>query len=402
MLNRPKERRRRPQTDLERLAVSPLFDDAWYLRAYRHVAATGMAALDHYFQIGGREGLDPHPLFDTRHYLSLAGPSAHNQPLLHYVSTPPEHAVSPHPLFDSVWYCERYSDVVSSGLAPLEHFVAIGAGERRNPSPQFNTAEYLRIHPEAENEGVNALLHMVMLGGRRLGEIPLPKQPGAPKSRVTVVRGSLLPSTLVNDPSDIAIIMPSADLPRARQTADLLLERAGIPAHVILAHDTAGQGFIASINAISSCLQTRYIVYLEENAYPGFGWLRTARDRLEATGKGLLAFNCGRWQGRVAAFGMVRMQWVTQLYGGPVFNPAYRHEKADAELTVIARATDQLMYDPGAVLLAVEGGTPPGTRSPYDRALFGERFRSGFDRTVPLSALKPLASSYYVGTEFRR
>lgn len=199
------------------------------------------------------------------------------------------------------------------------------------------------------------------------------------------------------DPEGIAVIMPCLDREAAHATARLLVQRAGIAARVFTVEDTLRQGFIATLNATAAQVDVKYIVYLAEDAFPGENWLRTAHQRMEETGKGLLAFNCGKWQGRIAAFGMVRKSWVRQVYGtGAILHPAYRAHKADNELTVIARATEQFIYEPESVLIENDPGKTFKEDPPEDKAIFHRRFQGGFDGLVSLKRLKPLAEAYLV------
>lgn len=198
------------------------------------------------------------------------------------------------------------------------------------------------------------------------------------------------------DPEGIAVVMPCIDREKAMNAARLLLRRSGVAARYFVVEDTARQGFIRTLNDVSAKLNVKYLVYLAEDAFGGVDWLKKAHDRLEETGKGLLAFNCGKWRGRVAAFGMVRRDWVQSLYGGAVLFPGYKAHKADNEITVIARVTDQLVYDPACLLLENDGRKVFRENVPEDKSLFHRRFREGFDGIVELERLKELASAYFV------
>jgi hypothetical protein len=212
---------------------------------------------------------------------------------------------------------------------------------------------------------------------------------------IRVVDAARLDGFAISDPGGVAVVMPSIDVARARATAELLVDLAGMPAHVIIAEDTQRQGFIRTLNEVAARLDVRYVVYLAEDAFPGEQWLSRAFETMEATGKGLLAFNCGKWRGRIAAFGMVRMDWVRDLYGGPVFFPGYNARKADNELTILARIQGAFVYAPDCVLVEIDPrkGT---TREPpsEDRKLFKRRFLDLFDGLADAAALTPLASEY--------
>lgn len=196
---------------------------------------------------------------------------------------------------------------------------------------------------------------------------------------------------------EIAVVMPSVDASAGYETARLLARRAGMSATYYVVEDGLRQGFIATLNAAAARLDFRYIVYVAEDAFPGEDWLKLAYEQLEASGKGLLAFNCGKWHGRVAAFGMVRKDWVEKIYeAGRILSSEYRAHKADNELTVIARVFDQLVYAPDSVLIEHDAGKEFVETEPDDKATFHRRFLSGFDRLVDVEVLKPLAKAYFV------
>jgi hypothetical protein len=161
-------------------------------------------------------------------------------------------------------------------------------------------------------------------------------------------------------------------------------------------HDTLHQGFIKTLNDTASRVSTKYIVYLAEDAFPARNWLHCAYDTLEKSGKGLLAFNDGKWNGRIAAFGMVRVQWVASLYGGLIFCPEYISHAADNELTVIARAQDMYEYNPECVLMEYDPYKDFVGSNPRDKEFFEKRFLKGFNGLVSTKKLQKLASEYNV------
>jgi glycosyltransferase involved in cell wall biosynthesis len=188
-----------------------------------------------------------------------------------------------------------------------------------------------------------------------------------------------------HDPNAIAIVMPSIKIGRALATARLLIRRAGMKANLFIVEDTLRQGFIRTLNASAERMDAKYLVYLAEDAYPGQDWLEFAYSQLESSGKGLLGFNCGKWHGRIAAFGMVRKSWVKRLYDGAILYPGYINHRADNELTEIARATNQFVYGENAVLLEIDpvkvfrkSEDEAGNFHSEDRELFKSRRRKRF------------------------
>jgi hypothetical protein len=197
------------------------------------------------------------------------------------------------------------------------------------------------------------------------------------------------------DSGGVLVIMPSIRLRKAVRTARTLARRAGMPCTILVVRDSLRRGFVPTCNAVMARAAAKYVVYLAEDAFPGLDWLRLAHEALERSGKGLLGFNDGKWKGRIAAFGMVRVDWARSIYGGPLFYPGYAAHGADDELTVIARTQDQYAYDPDCTLFEYDPDKVFGAGK-GDRAMFHARFRGGFDGLVPLEKLAPLAGEYTV------
>lgn len=204
---------------------------------------------------------------------------------------------------------------------------------------------------------------------------------------------SSVPNT---DPKGIAVIMPCIDKAQGQKTAEILQRRAKMDCEVLVVYDSSRQGFIKTLNDAAARITTKYIVYLAQDAYPGWGWLKCAYDALEKSGKGLLAFNDGKWAGWIASFGMVRMSWVKTLYNGPVFYPGYKTHAADKELTVIARCQDMHVYKPECTLLEYDPDKDFGGGNIVDKRIFIHRFRNGFMGIVPFEKLYDLAREYKV------
>ncbi|WP_052507594.1 glycosyltransferase [Desulfonatronovibrio magnus] len=198
------------------------------------------------------------------------------------------------------------------------------------------------------------------------------------------------------DPEGIAVIMPCTDTQAGLSTSRHLMRRADISCSILIIHDTIRQGFIKTLNQTFWRTTARYIVYLAQDAWPGRGWLKCAYDALENSGKSLLAFNDGKWQGRIASFGMVRSKWVKKLYQGNFFYPGYHSHAADNELTVIARALKEHLYHPQCTLVEYDPEKDDKRPDLGDIALFRKRFMKGFDGLVSWDKLRPLASEYKV------
>lgn len=230
-----------------------------------------------------------------------------------------------------------------------------------------------------------------------LGRVPA----GDRAAGIRLIDARELASFRHDDTGGVLVIMPSIRVRKAMRAARTLVKRAGMTCTVLIVRDSSRRGFVATCNAVVEKAAVKYVVYLAEDAFPGLDWLRLAHDALERSGKGLLGFNDGKWRGRIAAFGMVRLDWVRPIYGGPLFYPGYVARGADDELTVIARAQDQYVYDPDCTLFEYDPDKIFGAGK-GDRAIFRARFRGGFDGLVPLERLAPLADEYGVTWDAER
>lgn len=115
---------RRRSEEARLIAESGLLDDAFYRATYPGVAAAGMGSLMHYLWFGAAEGRDPHPLFNTRHYLGQKPDLAPGEnPLAHYIRSGWRQGLDPHPAFDTSGYLEAHPDLAVSGPNPLVHFL---------------------------------------------------------------------------------------------------------------------------------------------------------------------------------------------------------------------------------------------------------------------------------------
>ena len=64
-------------------------------------------------------------------------------PLAHYLLRGAAKGRDPHPIFDSKYYLSQDPDATKTGLTPLEHYLRFGAKRGRTIHPLFD-AEYYR------------------------------------------------------------------------------------------------------------------------------------------------------------------------------------------------------------------------------------------------------------------
>jgi hypothetical protein len=200
---------------------------------------------------------------------------------------------------------------------------------------------------------------------------------------------------------DICVVMPCIDTEKGMACAARLQAKAGIAADYVVSVDSKRQGFIKTLNQTARVSDAKYVVYLAEDALPGENWLKVAYEQLEHSGKSVLGFNCGKWHGRIAAFGMVRKDWIYSIYDQSILFDGYKSHRADNEITVLARAQNELIYSIESVLFEDDRRkdfrgkeTFAGNFSLDDRNLFVERFDQGFDAIVSREKLAPLEREY--------
>lgn len=143
--------------------ANPLFNADWYRTRYGFRGSAGQALL-HYWLLGDRLGLRPHPWFDAgffrRHYRRPLWSGAALMLFLRKWRSYP----TGHPLFDSVWYLETYADVRESGENPLLHFALYGLQENRRPNAYFVPEWYLEHYPDVARSQINPALHYCLYG----------------------------------------------------------------------------------------------------------------------------------------------------------------------------------------------------------------------------------------------
>lgn len=143
-----------------------LFDSSFYLERNPEVARKRINPLVHFLTEGARYGgLDPHPLFSIRHYVEQDPDMSEFSfnPLLHYLQRGARQGLDPHPLFDTAFYWRQLHGKHSDSNA-LVHYLTEGAKSGLMPSPHFDGAYYYRRYPDVAEARINPLVHYVRAG----------------------------------------------------------------------------------------------------------------------------------------------------------------------------------------------------------------------------------------------
>lgn len=149
---------------LRRKKVTPpnLFDSDYYL-SQNDALKNIDCPWDHYCKVGAREGLNPNPLFSTRHYQNVYLDGALDEnPLLHYLN-PESQFNNPHSLFDSRTYLAQIGNPALN-IPVLEHFLTYNNENHASPSVFFDTKRYLFANPEVAPCGFVGLYHFIRYG----------------------------------------------------------------------------------------------------------------------------------------------------------------------------------------------------------------------------------------------
>lgn len=177
---------------------------------------------------------------------------------------------------------------------------------------------------------------------------------------------------MINTPS-VAVLMPSIDTEKASKTIKQLQNRASFPAKYYILEDIKRSGYVLTINTAIKTIKADYYVYVAEDAYAGRNWLFNGLTTMFKKDSGLFAFNDGKNNGKLATFGIIKYDWVKNLYAGDLFYNKYNSHYADTELTMIATKQNTLSYNPNSVLIEVDYDKEQKTVNIDDKKLYQKR-----------------------------
>ena len=182
---------------------------------------------------------------------------------------------------------------------------------------------------------------------------------------------------------DAVLVLPYIDAELTNKLVKVLALRALHPGLLVLVNDDERLGFMKIANFVCAHSASRYFGYLAQDAFPGDGWLDAAIGTLDGSNAGLLAFNDGRFYGTLAIFGLARRAWLARLYHKFLFFPGYNRHFGDTELSAIAIHQEQLIYNPGCLMIEVDYEKHTKGNDPDDAALYKQREAQGFDGIIP-------------------
>ncbi|MGE9986093.1 hypothetical protein [Desulfovibrio sp. SGI.169] len=197
--------------------------------------------------------------------------------------------------------------------------------------------------------------------------------------RISHVKTSALTNYADQRAHDAVIVMPATDMELASKAAEVMSRRTDREGLLVIAEDDLRLGFIATANGIYSKTRSACFGYAAQDAFAGQYWLDYGLNALEKSGAGLLAFNDGRFFGKIAVFGLAMRRWLKSVYEDGVFYAGYRSHFADTELSVIALASGNLVFNPNALLIEVDYEKHLHGNNPTDESLYRKRAEQGFD-----------------------
>lgn len=180
--------------------------------------------------------------------------------------------------------------------------------------------------------------------------------------------------------AETLFVMPCTDLPWARRAATLMVERAGAALQVLMVEDLDGWGFVRIANQVFRATQGSRFGYVAQDAFAGRQWLALA---LKLEGRGLTAFNDGKWQGAIASFGLLDRRWAQGNYPDQaLFFPGYERHFADVELSLLAMNDSCYCYEPASLLVEVDWHKDHAAVSERDHRLYQARIAAGIDGRI--------------------
>jgi glycosyltransferase involved in cell wall biosynthesis len=173
-------------------------DVNYYFARYSDVRSFGAKPVEHYLEIGWREGRDPNQWFCTKDYLDLYPDviaTGHN-PLYHYITYGRAEGRRPNRRshewdivsreFDACFYLSTNPDVARQQVEPIAHYLEHGWREHRDPAPWFANDYYLEHQWDVMQYNVNPFFHYIQFG-RSQRRKPCPNRRRAYEPLVSVI-----------------------------------------------------------------------------------------------------------------------------------------------------------------------------------------------------------------------
>jgi hypothetical protein len=90
---------------------------------------------------------------------------------------------------------------------------------------------------------------------------------------------------------------------------------------------------------------------------------------------GLLAYNDGKWFGRLASFGLADRSWISQYEPHDFFHSGYHSHYADTEMSALASATGKLGYNANIAMMEIDFEKDKKSVNLEDKILYANRMK---------------------------
>lgn len=200
---------------------------------------------------------------------------------------------------------------------------------------------------------------------------------------IKIITSSMLRNSTVLPSHEVIIVLPMTDVALAKKASEIMRKRTRQNGLLILVEDDLRLGFIMVANLVYARTESRYFGYAAQDAFAGEFWLDYALETIKKSNCGLLAFNDGRFFGKIAVFGLADRLWTERVYGRFIFHHQYKSHFADTELSIIAAQTSNLVFNPNSLLMEVDYEKHLHTNNEDDHILYIERAKTGFDGIIP-------------------
>ena len=209
--------------------------------------------------------------------------------------------------------------------------------------------------------------------------------------RTLLIDAHELPAVNLQAESGLLMVMPYIDEAAAHRATGQISQRAQAEGLILAIRDSEQRGFIHIANQAFRQSRSSLFGYIAQDAFAGRGWgQRVLAAFAQNPARGLLALNDGKWNGLLAAFGVVRRSWAEHNYAGDLFMPGYFGHYADVELTLLALQAGVHAYDPNCVMMEVDYEKDGKPVHAPDQHLFKTRRATGFDGRVHAEKLLKL------------
>lgn len=150
-------------SDIDKIGMSELMDESYYLLHSPDVRISGLQPLDHFCRYGWQEGRRPNPYFDPHWYRSTYMEASDDKnPLIHYITVGQPNRFRPIIYFDPEFYSRQIGEKGCDRL--LSHFLRHRRSQRHSPVEAFDVAWYSRAYATDIGPNRDPFAHYLRVG----------------------------------------------------------------------------------------------------------------------------------------------------------------------------------------------------------------------------------------------